>query len=109
MRTAMMGVALIAALAAAPAIAKEKKALKDEGMKQSSSISQEDQNREQNADGTFQGKPVVQGPAKWTNLESSGSASTGASSGETGSASPGASSGASSGEAGTAPEGGLSK
>ena len=63
MRQVLLGATLIAALAAAPAIAKEKLALKSEGTKQSSSISPEDQNRFQNPDGTFQGKPVVQGPA----------------------------------------------
>ncbi len=62
MRQVLLGATLIAALAAAPAIAKEKLALKSEGTKQSSSISPEDQNRFQNPDGTFQGKPVVQGP-----------------------------------------------
>jgi hypothetical protein len=83
MRHVLLGASLIAALAAAPAIAKEKLALKSEGSKQSSSISQEDQNRFQNPDGTFQGKPVVQGPAKWSNMEPG---ATGESSGESGKA-----------------------
>lgn len=87
MNRMIVGAALIAALGASPVIAKDK-ALKDQGAQKSSSISQEDQNRFQNPDGTFQGKPVVQGPANWKSAASgsgSGSASTGASSGESGS------------------------
>jgi hypothetical protein len=83
MRQVLLGATLIAALAAAPAIAIEKQALKSEGMKQSGSIGPEDQNRFQNPDGTFQGKPVVQGPAHWNNMEPG---ATGESSGESGSA-----------------------
>ncbi len=83
MRQILLGASLIAALAAAPAIAKEKQALKNDAMKQSGSISQENQNREQNPDGTFQGKPVVQGPAHWTNMDPG---ATGESSGESGKA-----------------------
>lgn len=85
MNRMIVGAALIAALGASPVIAKDK-ALKDQGAQKSSSISKEDQNRFQNPDGTFQGKPVVQGPANWKSAASgSGSASTGASSGESGS------------------------
>lgn len=83
MRDLMMGIALVAVLGAAPAIAAEK-------AHKSTSISQEDQNRFQNDDGTFQGKPVVQGPASWHNMEPGAlgsSSSSGGSSGESGSSS----------------------
>lgn len=80
MKNLMICVALAALLGATPAaMAKDSptKALKDQG---ADSTSMENANRHQNDDGTFQGKPVVQGPANWH----SGSASTGASSGEAG-------------------------
>lgn len=95
MKNLVIGVALAALLSAAPALAKDKKtnALKGEGAQQSTST-EENANRLQNEDGTFQGKPVVQGPAHW---EGVGAASSGASSGESGS-------GASSGEAGSGAE-----
>lgn len=79
MRNLIVGVALAAALCASPVIAKEK-AMK-EGAQPSSAV-QENQNRLQNKDGTFQGKPVVQGPAHWTNGPDT--ASSGSSSGESG-------------------------
>lgn len=85
MKTLVMGAALAALLSAAPAIAKEKTGLKGKEPQQSSKmLDQENANRLQNDDGTFQGKPVVQGPADW-----SSSASSGASSGEAGSGSSG--------------------
>jgi hypothetical protein len=83
MKKLMIGVAVAALLGATPAaIAKDKasKSLKSQGMEQSSS--EENANRLQNEDGTFQGKPVVQGPAKWNDLNAS--ASSGASTGEGG-------------------------
>jgi len=87
MRHVITGLALIAALGAAPAIAKDKNALKQTTTEQSGSATQENANREKNDDGTFQGKPVVQGPADWSSAAApgSGSASSGASSGEAGS------------------------
>jgi hypothetical protein len=81
MKTLIMGAALAALLSAAPAIAKDKQSLKSTEPHQSSAMAQENANRTQNPDGTFQGKPVVQGPADWHNS----SASSGASSGEAGS------------------------
>jgi hypothetical protein len=90
MKTMMMGAAVVAALLAGPAIAKEKRAMKEQGSQQSTSLSKEDQSRLQNSDGTLQGKPVVQGPAHWDNSGSE-SSSSGSSSGESGSESGGAS------------------
>jgi hypothetical protein len=83
----LMGVALAAVMAAAPAVAKSKS---ESGMKSESS-QKSFNNREPGPDGTLQGKPVVAGPADWTkgtsaNAGSSDSSSTGASSGEAGSA-----------------------
>jgi hypothetical protein len=81
MKNLMIGVALATLLGATPAaMAKDTstKALKSQG---AAASSMENANRHQNDDGTFQGKPVVQGPANWHD----GSASTGASSGEAGS------------------------
>jgi hypothetical protein len=81
MKTLVIGAVLAALLSAAPAIAKDKQSLKGKEPQQSSAMDQENANRTQNPDGTFQGKPVVQGPADWHNS----SASSGASSGEAGS------------------------
>ncbi|MGE0023007.1 MAG: hypothetical protein AB7S70_05170 [Hyphomicrobium sp.] len=92
MRHVITGLALIAALGAAPAIAKDKKALKQTTTEQSGgAASQENANREMNEDGTFQGKPVVEGPADWSSAAApgSGAASSGASSGEAGAGSSG--------------------
>lgn len=85
MRRLMMGVALIAALGAVPVYAKDKPAMKTQAATSAGAVSKEDANRFRNEDGTFQGKPVVEGPAHWKSASSSGSASTGASSGEGGS------------------------
>jgi hypothetical protein len=97
MSKVLMSVAIAAVLAIAPAAMakeKEKKALKSEGSQQMSEIlKQEGQNREPLGDGTFQGKPVVEGPADWSK-GGSGSASSGG-------ADTGASSGASGGESGS--------
>ncbi len=88
MRNLLVGVALVALLGASPALAKDKQSLKSESSGQSSAMTDENANRLQNEDGTFQGKPVVKGPANWhsANAGSSGSsASTGGSTGEAGS------------------------
>ncbi len=83
MKNFVTGIALAALLGAAPAVAKDKaSSMKGEGGQQSASA-EENANRLQNDDGTFQGKPVVQGPANW---QSAYPSSTGASSGESGSA-----------------------
>lgn len=74
-----MSIALATAMAASPALAKSKSDASMGGDTKKSAASQEDQNREPNADGTFQGKPVVQGPADWTK-GSSASAGSGSSS-----------------------------
>lgn len=80
MKTVMMGIALAALLGAAPvAMAKDTSM----PMKSQSQSSLENANRMQNPDGTFQGKPVVQGPAHWQDADRS--ASSGTSSGESGS------------------------
>ena len=82
MKTMMIAaVAVTALLAAAPTLAKDNKALKQGGSKESTSVSQEDASRHLDKDGTFQGKPVVQGPADW---RGAGSASSGSSSGDSG-------------------------
>lgn len=80
MKKLTIAVALAALVSAAPALAKEKsaKATGEHAAGQSAAVD-ENANREKNADGTFQGKPVVQGPADWS------SAAAGASSGEAGS------------------------
>ncbi len=83
MRHAITGLALVAALGAAPAIAKDKKA--KQTTEQSGAASQENANREMNPDGTFQGKPVVECPADWKSAAAPDSGSSGASSGEAGS------------------------
>ncbi len=97
MTKVLMGVALAAALAIAPAMAKEKNknALKGQESQQSDILKQEGQNREPLGDGTFQGKPVVEGPADW-HKGGSADAGSASSSGANSSAS-----GASSGEAGS--------
>jgi hypothetical protein len=79
MKKLITGIALAALLGAAPAVAKDKraKAMDEAGGAQSAAMD-ENANREKNEDGTFQGKPVVQGPADWS------SAASGASSGEAG-------------------------
>jgi len=62
-----MGLALAATMAASPAFAasKTEKSMSATSMKKSD-VSQQDQSREPGPDGTFQGMPVVQGPANWT-------------------------------------------
>lgn len=84
MRHLMVGVAVAAALGAAPVYAKDKPALKTHSAASAGAISKQDENRFRNEDGTFQGKPVVEGPANWKSASSGSSASTGASSGESG-------------------------
>lgn len=80
MKTVMMGIALAALLGAAP-VAMARDTAKP--LKSQSQSSMENANRTQNPDGTFQGKPVVQGPAHWQDADRS--ASSGTSSGESGS------------------------
>ncbi len=83
MKKIMIGVALATLLGATPAaLAKDKATKPLKGADQSSM--DENANRHKDADGTFQGKPVVQGPANWHS-----SASTGASTGEAGSSGSG--------------------
>jgi hypothetical protein len=76
-------------LAAAPVAALDKSGnAKDDVWEQNSKLlKQEGQNREPGEDGTFQGKPVVQGPADWSGIAASRSDSgtTGTSAGEAGS------------------------
>ena len=63
-----IGVAAAVLLAVAPAMAKEKttKHMKsDLSQEQSEMLKTEGQNREPGENGTFQGKPVVEGPANW--------------------------------------------
>jgi hypothetical protein len=80
-----LGLILSAAVIAAPAIAKEKAQMKSSLTKeQSAMINSKGQNREPGDNGTFQGKPVVQGPANWHNAAPSDSGSSGASTGESG-------------------------
>jgi hypothetical protein len=80
MKKLIAGIALAALLGATPSMAKDKraKAMDETGGAKAAAVD-ENANREKNADGTFQGKPVVQGPADWS------SAAAGASSGEAGS------------------------
>jgi hypothetical protein len=88
MKHYVLGAALVAALATAPAIAKEKKAMTGEATQTTQSHA--DYNTDtmlKNKDGSLQGKPVVQGPADWSHVRLDSSASSGASSGESGSAS----------------------
>ncbi|HEX2841085.1 hypothetical protein [Hyphomicrobium sp.] len=86
MRDLLMGVALAALLGASPALAKDKQPLKSEGAGQSSAMTDENANRLQNEDGTFQGKPVVKGPANWHSASSGSSGSSASSGGSTGEA-----------------------
>ena len=89
MRHLILGAALVAALGAAPAIAAEKPAMKSGSSQPAQSHAEyKTDTMLQNEDGTLQGKPVVEGPADWSSLRPD-SASTGASSGESGSASEG--------------------
>jgi hypothetical protein len=84
----LTGAALALALAVAPAMAiskSESKMKNQESNNASDILKQEGQNREPGPDGTFQGKPVVQGPADWSKSGSADSSSSGASSGESGS------------------------
>lgn len=73
----MMGVALAAVMAATPALAKSKsESMKSDAPASKSDIlKQEGQNREPGPNGTFQGKPVVEGPAHWSNSASNTSTS----------------------------------
>jgi hypothetical protein len=87
MKHVLMGVALVAALGAAPAIAKERNTQQGAVTPQPGMIGNTD-NMFKNPDGTLQGKPVVQGPANWAHVRDS-SASSGASSGESGSSESG--------------------
>lgn len=86
MNKLITGTAIATMLAAVPAFAADKAAM-DEANTQSSSefsevLNQEGQNREPGDNG-FQGKPVVEGPAEWTDVHASGSSDTGsAASGE---------------------------
>lgn len=80
MKRLFIGAALAAFALTVPALAADKKA---SSLKNQESSAQENANREKNDDGTFQGKPVVQGPANWND-----SASTGSSSGEAGAEKP---------------------
>jgi hypothetical protein len=89
MSRVIIGVATAVLLAAVPAVAKEKAAKATGGDRvwneNKELLEQEGQNREPGPDGTFQGKPVVAGPADW-HSKMGGDASAGASSGEAGSA-----------------------
>lgn len=80
MKSILIGLTAAGLLAAAPTFAKEMKANTDQG-----SMIQENANRHKNPDGTFQGKPVVAGPAHWTNIAPDALGSSGASTGEEGS------------------------
>lgn len=85
-----IGVAAAVLLAVAPAMAKEKttKHMKsDLSQEQSEMLKTEGQNREPGENGTFQGKPVVEGPANWKSAHTGSSASSGSSSGDAGAAS----------------------
>lgn len=78
--------ATAALLAVLPAMAEKKSATSKGASAQSELLQQEGQNREPGEDGTFQGKPVVEGPADWSSVHMDGApASSGASSGEAGS------------------------
>ncbi len=82
MKNTVLGAALVAALLAAPAIAKDNQAMKEPGSQQSTSFGLGDDSRHRSADGTLQGKHVIEGPVHWND---DGSASTGDSTGESGS------------------------
>ena len=86
MNKLITGTAIATMLAAIPAFAADEAGM-DEANAQSSSefseiLNQEGQNREPGENG-FQGKPVVEGPADWSNVHASGSSDAGsAASGE---------------------------
>lgn len=82
-----LGLALSAALVSAPALAKSDAAKRKntETMSQSEMLKTPGQNREPGDNGTYQGKPVVEGPAHWPKVISD-NASSGSSTGEAGSA-----------------------
>lgn len=88
MNKLLTGVAALALLVATPTIAAEKSAKSaagDSGSDLSEMLKSEGQNREPGEDGTFQGKPVVEGPADFSDLAPTGAdSSAGASSGEAG-------------------------
>ena len=80
-----LGLILSAALITAPAMAKDSAHMKSSLTKeQSAMINSKGQNREPGENGTFQGKPVVEGPANWHSAAPSDGGSSGASSGEAG-------------------------
>lgn len=81
MRHLMIGAAIAAVLCASPVFAKDKTHSKVTGAGSTATVSKQDENRFRNDDGTFQGKPVVEGPAHW---KDAGSASSGSSTGEGG-------------------------
>lgn len=91
MNKLLTSVAVAALMAAVPAIAQD--AAKDDQRQvwaeNQEMLEQEGQNREPGPDGTFQGKPVVEGPADWKGKVGSASdddsATTGSSTGESGS------------------------
>ena len=77
-------VAIASLLAIVPAAANAKNEGPDKTWDQYSDLlTQKGQNREPGPNGTFQGKPVVKGPANWHTQ--SGTSSSGASTGEAGS------------------------
>lgn len=85
MKHILLGAALAIGLSAAPAIAADKQAAKSPAMHKAGEARTDTMFK--NEDGSLQGKPVVEGPADWSHL-SPGSASTGESSGTSGSAAP---------------------
>lgn len=88
MNKILTGCAIAGMLAVVPALAADKDAGMDtKGASDFSEIlKQEGQNREPGEDGTFQGKPVVEGPADWSHIraDTAGGSASGASSGEAG-------------------------
>lgn len=81
-----VAVALVAAAVAIPATAKNKTTKNEEPAAHSERLQEDKQTREPGEAGTFQGKPVVQGPADWSSVHAGGApASSGASTGEAGS------------------------
>ena len=86
MNKLIVGLALSTLLVSAPALAKTD-ATKHKNapeMTQSEMLKTPGQNREPGDNGTFQGKPVVEGPAHWPKVISD-NASSGSSTGEAGS------------------------
>lgn len=88
MKKIITGVAIATMWATVPALAADKM---DQGNEpQNQSLNNEGMDtRHKSEDGTLQGKPVVEGPAEWTDLHASGSrdadsSASGASSGEAG-------------------------